>query len=217
MKPEGGVDKLQILRLLSKRKKMQTENFRLHIGLVGAWFGTAITCLIFSLTLMFYISTTKVVNPVSQNFNLYAALPENNSEVSEEIASQDGRAKIIENFFRRNKSPLANYSETFVSVADKYNLDYKLLPSISMQESNGGKRVIEDSYNPFGYGIYGKMKLKFPSWEEAIERVGRALREDYLNQGLTTPEKIMAKYTPPSLEKGGTWAKGVSTFMEELR
>ena len=86
-----------------------------------------------------------------------------------------------------------------------------------MQESNGGKKVINNSHNPFGYGIYGGLVIKFASWDESIERVGRALREDYLNQGLKNPHQIMAKYTPPSLAKNGAWAKGVTTFMEELR
>lgn len=86
-----------------------------------------------------------------------------------------------------------------------------------MQESNGGKKVIEGSKNPFGYGIYGGSVLSFDSFADAIGRVGKALREDYLNKGLTKPEQIMAKYTPPSLALGGPWAKGVSTFMEELR
>ncbi len=86
-----------------------------------------------------------------------------------------------------------------------------------MQESNGGKKVINNSFNPFGYGIYGTKVIRFNSWEEAIERVGRALREEYLNIGLKTPFQIMSKYTPPSLAKDGAWAKGVITFMEELR
>ena len=86
-----------------------------------------------------------------------------------------------------------------------------------MQESNGGKKVINNSYNPFGYGIYGSLVIRFKSWEEAIERVGKALREDYLDKGFKNPYEIMVKYTPPSLAKEGAWAKGVTTFMEELR
>jgi len=102
-------------------------------------------------------------------------------------------------------------------LKDKYNLDYRLMPSIAMQESNGGKRVIKNSNNPFGYGIYGSLVLKFNSWEEGIERVGKGLREDYLNEGLTSPYAIMTKYTPSSVAKGNAWAKGVSSFMEELQ
>lgn len=190
---------------------------QLNVWFVIGWFGTTVTTLIFASLFTVYLSTVKVVKPVGQSFQLYAALPPSNTQVSDEIERVDARAKIINDFFQDYKSPLARYGSAFVTVAEKYNLDYRLLPAIAMQESNGGLKVISDSFNPFGYGIYGSMKLKFNSWEEAIERVGRALREDYLNMGLTTPEKIMAKYTPPSLAKGDTWAKGVSSFMLELQ
>lgn len=190
---------------------------KFNLWFLTAWFGASCTCLIFSLLFLFYLSTPKVVQQSVQSFKLYAALPEGGLAVKEDIGAVDARAKIIENFFKDYNSPLANHSQTFISVSDKYKLDWRLLASISMQESNGGKRVINNSYNPFGYGIYGKLVTRFNSWDEAIERVGRALREDYLNKGLNTPTQIMAKYTPPSLAKGGPWAKGVSSFMEELR
>lgn len=185
--------------------------------LVAAWFGAAFTTLIFLSLFLVYLSSAKIVKPSIQNFKLYAALPTSESSISDEIGYLDGRARIIEEFFQDHKSPLFSEALVFIQVSDKYQLDYRLLPAISMQESNGGKKVIEDSYNPFGYGIYGKLAIKFKSWDEAIERVGKALREDYLNQGLKTPYQIMAKYTPPSLSKDGAWAKGVSFFMEELR
>ncbi len=184
---------------------------------IFAWFGATFTTLIFSILFSFYLSNTQVVKQVNQNFKLYASLPENRIDSYENIEHLDARAKIIENFFKRYNAPLALFSDEFVQVADKYLLDYRLLPSISMQESNGGKKVIADSNNPFGYGIYGSNVKQFASFEEAIDRVGKGLREDYLNQGLNTPEKIMTKYTPPSVALGGPWAKGVSSFMEELR
>ena len=200
---------------------MDTVNKQANIWFVAAWFATATTALIFSLTFSFYLANPKLLKPNppagGQNFKLYAALPGSTNSISDEIEHADGRAKIIEDFFKDYKSPLAAYSNLFVQVSDKYKLDYRLLPAISMQESNGGKKVINNSHNPFGYGIYGGLVIKFASWDESIERVGRALREDYLNQGLKNPHQIMAKYTPPSLAKNGAWAKGVTTFMEELR
>ena len=198
---------------------MQTDaNFNhLRIGFVGAWFGTAILTLTFAIFFNIYLNTSRIVTYTNQNFRLYAALPQKNSEISQDVLKKDARAKIIENFFKGYQSPLSHLGDIFIKVADKYSLDYRLLPSIAMQESNGGKKVIKDSKNPFGYGIYGKLVLRFNSWEEAIERVGRALREDYLDKGLKTPTQIMAKYTPPSLAIGGTWAKGVDSFMKELR
>lgn len=187
------------------------------ITLVGAWFGSTTITIFFAILFLVYISSVKIVQPISKNFKLYAALPQETSKVTEGIAVADGRSKIIENFFKGYNSILSNYGQLFISVADKYKLDWRLLPSIAMQESNGARKVITDSNNPFGYGIYGGLVIRFSSWEQSIERVGRALREDYLDKGLHTPSQIMAKYTPPSLSSGGTWAKGVSSFMQELR
>ena len=51
------------------------------------------------------------------------------------------KAQKIELFFRvnRNNAPLADYAEKFVEVANKYGLDYRLLPAIATIESSGGK------------------------------------------------------------------------------
>lgn len=187
-----------------------------NIGFVAAWYGFSVIAITFAITFILYLTIVKQVAPQSNNFKIYASLPQEGMVVSEDIQKIDARAKIIEDFFKGYKAPLADFSEEFISVAQKYNLDWRLLPAIAMQESNGGKKVIEDSNNPFGYGIYGGSVLRFASFAEAIERVGRGLREDYLNKGLKTPNQIMAKYTPPSVSSG-SWANGVATFMEELR
>src|SRR3990172_11756240 len=133
---------------------MDNVKTQTNVWFVAAWFAASATTLIFSFIFSIYLSTTKTVKPTVQNFKVYAALPESGVSVSDGIEFADGRAKIIENFFLSYKSPLASHSDTFIQVADKYQLDYRLLPSISMQESNGGKKVINNSYNPFGYGIY---------------------------------------------------------------
>lgn len=196
---------------------MDKTNFRyLSINFLATWYITVLLTFFFSILLLTYLSTAQTIKPVVHTFKLYSALPQTTISTEDSIEKQDGRAKIVEDFFKGYRSVLANYSDLFINVADKYSLDYRLLPAISMQESNGGKRVIKNSFNPFGYGIYGGKAIYFNSWEEAIERVGRGLREDYLRLGLTTPDKIMAKYTPPALADG-SWARGVNTFMEELR
>ncbi len=196
---------------------MNNLKISFNLWLVTAWFGASISCLLFAVLFNIYLSTVKVVVPQNQNFKLFASVPQNGMQVSEDVTHSDARPMLIGNFFKQYGSPLASLGQFFVTTADKYGLDYKLLPSIAMQESNGGQKVIDSSYNPFGYGIYGNVVLKFASWEAAIERVGKGLRADYLDKGLKTPTQIMAKYTPPSLAKGGPWAKGVDYFMEELR
>ena len=185
--------------------------------LVASWFSTTTVALILSIFSSIYLSTVTVVKPTSQNFRLYAALPESNVQATDSISLKDARGLIIEDFFKSHKSPLAEFGDLFIKVADENGLNWRLLPAIAMQESNGGKKVIKGSFNPFGYGIYGDKVKRFDSWEAAIERVGKALKEDYIGQGLKTPDQIMAKYTPPSLEKGGAWAKGVNQFIGELQ
>lgn len=188
-----------------------------NFALIIAWFGASVTALVFASLFLVFLSSSKVYIPQTSTYQLYAALPPHQVETQDGVTSSDGRVKALEEFFKRYKSVLVNQADTFIEVADKYGLDWRLLPSISMQESNGARRMIPSSNNPFGYGIYGDKVLKFESFENAIETVGKGLKENYISQGLTTPETIMTKYTPPSVALGGPWAKGVQTFMEELK
>lgn len=185
-----------------------------------SWYGATVCALIFASFMLIYLSFDRVNDmPKGPRYQMYKALPTDNPAAQKQeigINSGDGRATIITEFFEIKKSPLAGLASEFVDVADKYSLDYRLLPAIAMQESNGAKKMPKDSNNPFGYGIYGGKVIKFSSFEEAIERVGKGLKNDYIDQGLKTPEQIMAKYTPPSLQKEGAWAIGVSAFMEQL-
>ncbi len=190
---------------------------RFKINILAAWLGTCALSLVFAVVLSVYLFQTHFMKPVQISYQLYQALPENNSQNSDLIRARDGRALIIENFFQGHHSVLAGKSDLFVQTADENNLDWRLLPSIAMQESGGGRIVPSGSFNPFGFGVYGGKVLHFDSWDDAIQTVGRSLREDYLDQGLLTPEQIMTKYTPPSLEKGGAWAKGINSFIEELQ
>lgn len=191
------------------------------LNLLLSWYLTTITTLVFCLLLLVHLSfDQKVEGLTTSSYQQFKALPASASTLSQqdvEINKVDARAILLADFFKGYKSPLEGSAQAFVDVADKYGLDFRLLPSIAMQESNGGKIMPNNSYNPFGYGIYGKTVMRFSSFEEAIDRVGRGLKKDYIDQGLTTPETIMAKYTPPSLEKGGAWAKGVSSFISEIQ
>lgn len=192
--------------------------FNIYFAL--SWYFACICTLVLASLLLIQTSFVREVHqPFVAKYQTYKALPDNLIDIKDQeviLDAVDGRAKIIANFFAKYNAPLKSYAETFVEVADKYNLDYRLLPAISMQESHGGKIMPNESYNPFGYGIYGKNVLRFASFDEAIDRVGRGLKADYLEKGLLTPEDIMAKYTPPSLVLGGPWAKAVSSFMEQL-
>ncbi len=88
-------------------------------------------------------------------------------------AVADTRAENIEAYFAKNNLPLAGYGEAFVETADKYDLDYRLLPAIAMRESTGGKfACYNDEHNVFGWH---SCKTTFDSYEKAIDKVGAHL------------------------------------------
>lgn len=126
------------------------------------------------------------------------------------VSKRVDREKVLKSFFSKLNSPLEPHSKKFVEIADTYGLDYRLLPAISCMESTCGKRMIPESYNPFGWGIYGNTYVSFVSFDEAIETVGRELTENYIMRGLDTPSKIAPVYTPPNHTN---WLNGVNYFI----
>lgn len=189
------------------------------VNLVITWYIASLAVLTLAPIFLLYASVTRQVpTPIKPAYQMYKSLPSISHESTNQVITLgDGRPVLVEKFFRFHKAPLADFSAGFIKAADQYGIDFRLLPSIAMQESNGGRKMPKGSFNPFGYGIYRDRVLKFNSFEEAIEKVAWGIKKNYLEQGLKTPEEIMTKYTPPSLQKGGAWALGVSAFMEQLR
>lgn len=145
---------------------------------------------------------------------VYASLPSDFPSVSGEIVEEDARPEIIKRFLGSYKSPLTPYSGYIVEIADKYGIDWKLLPAIAMKESGLCKIIPEESYNCWGWGIHSRGTLRFDSYEEGIETVSRGIRENYVDIGLVTIEEIMSKWIPHS--PNGAWAEGVRLYMAEM-
>lgn len=155
----------------------------------------------------------EVVLGAKNPLELYSALPPAIESVGQAIVLGDARPVIIRNYLEKYNSPMALYAQLIVDVSDQYELDYRLLVAIAQQESNLGKKAPPGSHNAWGWGIHSRGTLKFSSWEEGIETVALGLKEDYIDKGYDTPEKIMEKYTPLS---SGSWAFGVNQFLEEM-
>jgi hypothetical protein len=85
------------------------------------------------------------------------------------------RADKIDAYFRDRNMPLEGYGMKMVQVAEENNIDWRLLPAISVIETTGGKNICkskEGANNPFGYG---SCKIAFDNINESIEIVGRNL------------------------------------------
>lgn len=116
------------------------------------------------------------------------------SNVKEEISVEDirkSRAEMINTYFKERSMPLYGTGMSFVLVAEKYGLDWRLLPAIAVRESSGGKAAC--GHNPFGWG---SCKLhNFSSYEQAIEALGKNLGGANANTaryyaGKSTKEKL---------------------------
>lgn len=140
------------------------------------------------------ISDTKVQTPsftpvmsVSASRMAFAQVP---AGVVSTPAPIDTRAARIEAYFGTWDLPLAKHSAFLVEMADKYNLDWRLLPAIGMRETTGGKFACYN--NPFGWG---SCKIKFDTFEEAIETLARNLggqnpRTEMYYKDKSTEEKL---------------------------
>ena len=153
--------------------------------------------------------TSLVENP----YQMYSALPKSIGRISTAIKTNDARPEIICQYLENHQSPMAPYCGQLFAAGEKYGLDYRLLAAIAMCESNLCKKSPEGSFNCWGFE---NGETRFLSWEQAFNQVAKTLKEGYIDQGLETPEEIMPKYAPPSVAKGGPWAKCVNQFLAEL-
>lgn len=143
----------------------------------------------------------------------YRALPESVEETTVIIDVHESRVDALKTFLGRYSSPLLSYAEDFVDAADRYGIDYRLLPAIAMQESTLCLKAPKGSNNCWGFGIYGKKVTKFSDLGEAIEAVSKTMAQDYHANGLVEPDEIMSKYAPSN---NGEWAQNVSYVMDRI-
>lgn len=159
-------------------------------------------------------------NPSPENYALlYSSLPQASGEISAKIYGEDARSEILYQYLMKRKSPLAPFVENIVRESDRNEIDFRLPVAIAECESNlceNGKYP-ENSFNCWGYGIHSKGTLHFASFEEGITKVIAGLKKFKDRGYMTSVEKLMELYTPPSLLKGGSWAKCVNHFMDILQ
>lgn len=129
--------------------------------------------------------------------------------VGRTMTETDYREEILRNYLEGHNSPLSDYSNVFIDLADEYKLDWRLVPAITGVESTFGKRIPANSYNAYGWanGSYA-----FESWKESIEVVSEALRKNYIDRGAVSINDIARIYAPPS----ETWARNVKFFMNKI-
>jgi len=145
---------------------------------------------------------------------IFAALPAYDKELKTSVKTADARPELIRQYLEKYDSPLEPHSNLIVELSDQNNFDYRWLVAIAMQESNLCRRIPENSYNCWGWGIYGDKVTRFDSYEDALRRIAPQFTRIFLQgKHYKDPMEVMKTYTPPS---DGSWANGVSIFFNSL-
>ncbi len=92
------------------------------------------------------------------------------------------KADKINAYFEQKKLPLSGHGMGMVLAAEKYGLDWRMIPAIAMKETTGGKFAcpvtakrtgdIGYTYNVFGWGSCG---IRFDSYEDGFDTIARNL------------------------------------------
>lgn len=159
------------------------------------------------------------IHVYASEYNLTSNLTDQSKAGVSKFLTIDPRVLAMNKFLTDYHSPMAQYARVFVTEADKYGLDWRLVASISGVESAFGN-IIPDGNSNNGWGWRGINKNAdgwsiFATWPDGIKEITRGLAQGYGTS--LTPFQIEPAYCPPCAE-GTThaWANGVNRFMKEL-
>ncbi len=191
------------------------KNYKVKYALPFIWLGSSSILTLVTLWLL-ASSAIFVRHPISSNkYSIFSSAPLVLGAETTSIGSADSRTATLDNVFKSYGCPISGMGKVFVEEADKNNIPYWLVPSISFQESTCGKQtpVVDgkETYNAYGWGVWGENIKKFDSWEDGIRIVSKYMSEKFLSQGVVEPCEIMKTYTPPS---NGSWCNGVKYFTD---
>ena len=192
------------------------KNKNIKILLPAVWILATLTTSFGVIVLLLLTITT---NNYQQNFRytVYAAKPLVLGESTTNIDSKNARAIIINKVYNKYNCPMSDLGEKFVKEADKNNIPFWIIPAIAFQESSCGKQTPtvdgQESYNAYGWGVWGDNVVQFDNWEHGIEVLSEYINERFYAQGVTDPCEIMKIYTPPS---NGSWCNGIDFFRAEM-
>ncbi len=110
--------------------------------------------------------------------------------VPHSVGRQDPRLARLVEFFDSLGSPVRDLAPEFLAAADRHGLDWRLLPSISVIESGGGKNYSQN--NIFGWGSATR---GFASIRGSIDWVARRLAISNLYKGKDL-DGILTTYNP---------------------
>lgn len=116
-----------------------------------------------------------------------AGAVQTDQDVTKNRKKFDLREAILRKFLKEQHCPDQEYAEMFISEADIHGLDWRLLPSLALVESGGGRTARGN--NLFGWS---NGKSTFTSIGDAIHHVARALSYGQAYRGKSLDGKLAA-------------------------
>lgn len=207
-------------RILVTTVKQEFDAMRKSKVLVlpSLWLASNAALAMVILTLLF--SNVAINKPKTNNvkYSIFSAKPLTLGTSTTQLFGSDTRAAVLDNVLAAYGCPLAGLGNVFVKEADRNDIPFWLAPAISFQESNCGRkspRVDEqETYNAWGWNVWGTTTHAFDSWEDGIKTVSAYLDNKFFSRGITDPCEIMRVYTPSS---NGSWCKGVNYFADIIQ
>lgn len=114
-----------------------------------------------------------------------AAGTQADQDVNKNRKKFDLREAILRKFLRDNHCPDQEYTEVFIAEADNHGLDWRLLPSLALLESGGGRTA--KGNNLFGWA---NGKSTFTSITDAIHTVAMTLAHGKAYRGKDLDAKL---------------------------
>lgn len=162
------------------------------------------------------ISPSLLVSKVNTEINGKMALNQAVDQEAQILKAEQVKADAIDAYFAEHDMPLVGKGMKMVTEAENNDLDWRLLPAISVRESTGGKNdCIKVNHNAFGWG---SCKIGFKTDDHAIETVARNLGgnnpKTSMHYDNKTTKEILRAYNPPSVVP--KYAEQVMSIMDTI-
>ena len=108
----------------------------------------------------------------------------------------DPRLESLDRYFSARKCPVRHLAKDFLVAADRHGLDWRLLPSLSVIESSGGK--VYRNNNIFGWANGDK---RFVSVQAGIHIVAGELANSHYYRGKSLDQKLRTYNRRPLYSK----------------
>ena len=118
------------------------------------------------------------------------------------LEEQKIKAAKIDAYFGKYDLPAEGYGMDMVVAADKYGLDWRLLPALAKLETTGGKHTCKNPKGINNWFGWGSCRIGFDSVEESFDVIAMNLTgnnpktESYYKD--KSIEKILEVYNPPA-------------------